>query len=154
MQATEDKRTLVERYAPLKGYVEKNILAKLKESEYKFAANDRALKFTPHKLWAAAYDYFTTQHKRNWRLQEYAGSGQFRELEVMSVTPPLTVGGFCIHSGISRQTLSKMAGRGADSKIEQAEKFVKGYRELANLILEVIQTNNVEGAMIGCLIGT
>lgn len=110
---------------------------------YQLAKNPGAKKTfeTPRELWDAAVEYFEWCDENPWYRNEAAKAGDhFGENVKIATARPYTFGGLCIFLDIDEQTFANYRKR-------------EGYEEffgIANKISRIIDTQQFEGAVVGC----
>lgn len=94
----------------------------------------------PTVLLEACYEYFEATSKRKWTKKDWVGKDA---IEVTRETEtPYTLTGLCIFLGINTRYLDQF-------KDSETYKSNKGFSTVISHIEEIIETQQIEGAMVG-----
>ena len=90
---------------------------------------------SPDALWEAACDYFEWCDANPWSVQKTKKKGKSKEIETTPTQRPYTNAGLCVYLGVNTDYLNEITD--------------KDYSGIITRIKQIIETNQVEGAMVG-----
>jgi hypothetical protein len=92
---------------------------------------------SPEKFLHKAYEYFEYCNKHPWKKNEAIKSGEkVGKIIKVPTQCPYTIEGLCVYAGISKDTFYRYEAR-------------KGFSDVATHVREIIEANQLEGAIIG-----
>ena len=98
--------------------------------------NGKKRKFpTSEALWEAACDYFAWCDDNPWRIEKTKKKGKKKEIETTPTQRPYTIAALCMYLGVNSAYLNEIKD--------------EDYSEVITCIKQVIETNQLEGAMVG-----
>ena len=98
--------------------------------------NGKERKFpTSEALWEAACDYFEWCDSNPWRIEKTKKKGRSKEVESTPTQRPYTIAALCMYLGVHSTYLNDLKD--------------KDYSEVITRIRQIIETNQIEGAMVG-----
>ena len=90
---------------------------------------------SPDALWEAACDYFAWCDANPWSVQKTKKKGKSKEIETTPTQRPYTIAALCMYLGVHSTYLNDLKD--------------KDYSEVITRIRQIIETNQIEGAMVG-----
>ena len=90
---------------------------------------------SPDALWEAACDYFAWCDANPWRIEKTKKKGKSKEVETTPTQRPYTIAALCMYLGVHSTYLNELKD--------------KDYSEVITRIRQIIETNQLEGAMVG-----
>ena len=90
---------------------------------------------SPDALWSAACEYFEWCDANPWRIEKTKKKGKSKEIETTPTQRPYTISGLCVYLGVNTDYLNEITD--------------KDYSGIITRIKQIIETNQVEGAMVG-----
>lgn len=103
--------------------------------------------YTPEQLWDAFVAYVREYSIPAVITQYGKGGNNLGEAYEVEVERPLSIKGFCAHSQIA--TISRGWDNAIDEILRSDNPACAPYREVANLIADLIETQVLEGGMLG-----
>ena len=98
--------------------------------------NGKERKFpTSEALWEAACEYFEWCDENPWRIEKTKKKGKSKEVESTPTQRPYTIAALCMYLGVHSTYLNDLKD--------------KDYSEVITRIKQIIETNQIEGAMVG-----
>lgn len=103
---------------------------------------------TPSQVWEYAKAYLDYANGEKWTQSEVIKGGVKAGTVVnVPVSNPLTLQSFRVFAGIGARTFARYLGDYVDAK--DVEGSHEPYYEIANFIRDIIQADQIEGAMVG-----
>lgn len=90
---------------------------------------------SPDALWSAACEYFAWCDTNPWRIEKTKKKGKSKEVESTPTQRPYTIAALCMYLGVHSTYLNDLKD--------------KDYSEVITRIRQIIETNQIEGAMVG-----
>lgn len=96
-------------------------------------------KYEPQQLWDESIKYFEWCNENPWMKKETTNKGDRKEVKEMPTQRPYTIQGLCRFLNITAQTFENYSNA----------KGYETYFEITRAIRDVIQNNQLEGAIVG-----